>query len=182
MEALFIHKILNQTNEVELVNLFRSVFTASEGDKEGKLLSNLVSELVSAIDNQDVICIGTFQDDILIGSIFFTRLLFSENILVYLLAPVAVSIKYQRQGVGKKLIAHGLNELKSRDVKVVITYGDPMYYSKIGFQPLSEAIIQAPLKLSMPEGWLGQSLTEEKIPKIHERPKCVQAFNDPAYW
>ena len=99
-----------------------------------------------------------------------------------MLAPVAVSTKHQGKGVGKKLIAYGLNELRRRNVKVVITYGDPMFYSKIGFQPLSESIIQAPMKLSMPEGWLGQSLTEEIIPTIHERPTCVEAFNNPAYW
>ncbi|MCP3875224.1 MAG: GNAT family N-acetyltransferase, partial [Desulfobacteraceae bacterium] len=47
---------------------------------------------------------------------------------------------------------------------------------------LSESVIQAPLKLSMPEGWLGQSLTEEPIPTIKERPACVKEFNDIAYW
>ena len=179
---MLIHKILNQTNEDELVSLFSSVFTASEGEKEGRLIGNLVSELSSVIDNEDVICIGTYQDGILIGSIFLTRLSFTENIQVYMLAPVAVSTKHQGNGVGKQLIAYGLNELRRRNVKVVITYGDPMYYSKIGFQPLSETTIQAPLKLSMPEGWLGQSLTEEMIPAIYERPACIEAFNDPAYW
>lgn len=179
---MLIFKLLNQANEDEIVSIFKSVFTASEGDKEGKLIGKLASELSSAIDNQDVICIGTYQDGILIGSIFLTRLVFSDNIQIYMLAPVAVSTKHQGKGVGKKLIAYGLNELRRRNVKVVITYGDPMFYSKIGFQPLSESIIQAPMKLSMPEGWLGQSLAEEIIPTIHERPTCVEAFNNPAYW
>ena len=75
-----------------------------------------------------------------------------------------------------------LNELINRDVDVVVTYGDPSYYSKTGFQPLSESVIQAPLNLSMPEGWLGQSLNQESIPTIHERPRCVEEFNDPIYW
>jgi len=57
-----------------------------------------------------------------------------------------------------------------------------IYYSQVGFRALPENVIQAPLRLSMQEGWLGQSLTEQPIPPIHERPTCIKAFNDPAYW
>ena len=165
-----------------MASLFTSVFTSSEGDKEGRLIGNLVLKLSSAIDNQDIVSFGSYEEDLLIGSIFFTRLIFKADIVVYMLAPVAVSIKHQRKGVGKALISHGLNELINRDVDVVVTYGDPSYYSKTGFQPLSESVIQAPLNLSMPEGWLGQSLNQESIPTIHERPRCVEEFNDPVYW
>jgi putative acetyltransferase len=99
-----------------------------------------------------------------------------------MLAPVAVSTEHQGKGVGQALIIYGLKELKNRSVAVAITYGDPSFYSKVGFRALSENVIQAPLKLSMPEGWLGQSLTGEQIPTINERPKCVKEFNHPAYW
>jgi predicted N-acetyltransferase YhbS len=98
------------------------------------------------------------------------------------LPPVAVSTHHQGKGVGKALISYGLNELKKRSVAVAITYGDPSFYSKVGFQALSEDIIQAPLKFSMPEGWLGQSLTGEPIPTIKERPTCVKEFDNPVYW
>jgi predicted N-acetyltransferase YhbS len=99
-----------------------------------------------------------------------------------MLAPVAVSTEHQGKGVGQALINYGLNELKNRSVAVAVTYGDPSFYSKVGFRALSENVIQAPLKLSMPEGWLGQSLTGEQIPTINERPKCVKEFNKPVYW
>ncbi|MEA3411468.1 MAG: hypothetical protein U9R74_08000 [Pseudomonadota bacterium] len=89
---------------------------------------------------------------------------------------------HQGKGVGQALINYGLNKLKIRSVAVAITYGDPSFYSKVGFKTLSENIIQAPLKLSMPEGWLGLSLTGESIPTIYERPTCVKEFNDPVYW
>ena len=99
-----------------------------------------------------------------------------------MLAPVAVSTEHQGKGVGQALINHGLGELKTRSVNVAITYGEPSFYSRVGFEPLSEKVIQAPLKLSMPIGWLGQSLTEESIPTIDERPTCVKEFNNPVYW
>lgn len=176
------HEILNNNNQKEVTELFVSVFSDAEGDKEGQLVGNLASELSSNIDNQEIICLGTYEKESLIGSIFFTRLRFDDSIQVYMLAPVAVSTHHQGKGVGKALINYGLNELKSRSVAVAITYGDPAFYSKVGFQALSEDIIQAPLKLSMPEGWLGQSLTGEPIPTIKGRPTCVKEFDDPAYW
>jgi len=175
-------KILFKSDESEVAGLFTSVFVSSEGEEEGLLIGKLASELSSNIDNEQIVCFGAYENRTLIGSIFFTRLLFNESTLVYMLAPVAVGTEYQGKGVGQALITYGLNELKNRSVAVVITYGDPSFYSKVGFQTLSEDVIRAPLKLSMPEGWLGQSLTEKPISTISERPTCVKVFNNPVYW
>jgi len=175
-------RVLDKNSQEEVTNLFTSVFTSSEGVKEGKRIGNLVSKLSSGIDNQEIICFGAYEQETLIGAIFFTRLRFNEENQVYMLAPVAVSTKHQGKGVGQALINYGLDELKNRSVAVAITYGDPSFYSKVGFQSLSENIIRAPLKLSMPVGWLGQSLTGEPIQPINGRPTCVKEFNDPAYW
>jgi predicted N-acetyltransferase YhbS len=177
-----IHRILDKSKQKEVEKLFTSVFTSSEGEKEGKLIGNLSSQLASNIDNNEIICFGVYEDETLIGSIFFTRLQFSKSIQVFMLAPVALSAEHQGKGIGQALINYGLNELKKRSVNVAVTYGDPSFYSKVGFQALSENVILAPLKLSMPFGWLGQSLTGEPIPTIIERPVCIKEFNDPVYW
>lgn len=176
------HRILEKTSQNELRNLFTSVFTSSEGKREGQLIGTLALKLASGIDNQEIMCFGSYEGELLVGSIFFTRLQFKKVIEAYMLAPVAVRGESQGKGVGQALIQCGLNELKKRSVVVIITYGDPSYYSKVGFRTLPENIIKAPLTLSMPEGWLGQSLTGEPIPSIKERPACVPEFNDPAYW
>jgi len=176
------HKVLDMSLQNEITDLFTTVFTSSEGEKEGKLVGNLASELSLNIDNEEIICLGTFENESLIGSIFFTRLRFDDPIRAYMLAPVAVSTENQGKGVGQALINYGINELKSRSVDIAITYGDPSFYSKVGFETLPEIVIQPPLKLSMPEGWLGQSLTGGAIPTINGRPTCVKEFNDPAYW
>ncbi len=176
------YQTLDKSKQKEVTGLFTSVFTTSEGEKEGVLIGNLSLELASSIDNEETICFGVYDNESLIGSIFFTRLKFNSPILVYMLAPVAVSTENQGKGIGQALINYGLNELKKRSVSVAVTYGDPSFYSKVGFLALSEKLIQAPLKLSMPFGWLGQSLTGESIPAINERPVCVKAFNDPVYW
>lgn len=176
------YQSLEKSKQEEVANLFTSAFTTSEGEKEGMLIGGLSSELASSIDNEEIICFGAYENGSLIGSIFFTRLKFNDPIQVYMLAPVAVSTEHQGRGIGQALINYGLNELKKRSVSVVVTYGDPSFYSKVGFQALSEEFIQAPQELSMPFGWLGQSLTAEPIPPIDERPTCVKEFNDAVYW
>lgn len=177
-------QILDKKNHKEIAELFTSVFTSAEGEKEGQLVGNLTLELSSAIDNEEIVCFGVYEKISIVGAIFFTRLRFNEDIntKVYMLAPVAVSTEHQGKGIGQALINHGLNTLKKRSVDIVITYGDPSFYSKVGFEPLSERVIRAPLELSMPAGWQGQSLTAEPIPTINERAICVKAFNDPVYW
>ncbi len=177
-----VYKALDQSNRNEIRKFFKSVFTSSEGKQEGELIGDLVLNLSSNIDNKEIICFGAYENESLIGAIFFTRLRFKKSILIYMLAPVAVSTEHQRKGVGQALIKYGLNAIKGRSAKVAITYGDPSFYAKVGFEPLSENIIQAPLELSMPVGWLGQSLTGDPIKTINERPICVKEFNDLAYW
>lgn len=177
-----VYKTLDKSSQTQVTDLFRSVFTTSEGEEEGRLIGTLASKLSLGIDNQEIICFGAYDGESIIGAIFFSRLRFNEAIQVFMLSPVAVNTKNQGKGVGQGLINHGLSELKNRSVAVTVTYGDPSFYSKVGFQPMSESVIQAPLKLSMPGGWLGQSLTGEPIPTIKGRPTCVEEFNDPVYW
>ena len=176
------HKPLNKNQKDEVTDLFTAVFTSSEGEEEGRLVGKLVAELSLGIDNQEIIAFGAYDSDSIRGAIFFSRLRFSEPVEVYLLAPVAVSTDFQGQGIGQALISYGLNALKNRAVSVVITYGDPDFYSKVGFKRLPETLIQAPQRLSMPEGWLGKSLSGGAIPVINGRSTCVKAFNDPVYW
>jgi len=175
-------KLLETHNQDAVKGLFTSVFLASEGEEEGRLIGQLAYALAKRIDNQDIVGFGVDADGDLIGAIFFTRLRFEEPVDVFMLSPVAVSTLHQRQGVGQALIRHGLAELKNSSVSVVVTYGDPAFYSKLGFEALSQDVIRAPLEPSMPEGWLGQVLCGDAIPVVKSRPACIAEFNNPAYW
>ncbi|KQA27350.1 hypothetical protein AAY53_06340 [Vibrio metoecus] len=101
---------------------------------------------------------------------------------MYLLAPVAVATKWHGQGIGQALIRFGLETLKEKDISHVITYGDIRFYSKVGFTAINEEMIQAPLTLSYPEGWLAQSLTGQAITPISGKPTCLEAIANPVYW
>jgi putative acetyltransferase len=175
-------RILDSRHEIEVKELFTLAFAKSDGEDEGRLVGGLAAQLAARADNQEIICIGAYHEEVLSGTIFFTRLRFHEPAEVYMLAPVAVSIAHQCKGVGQALIKFGLQEMENRSASIVVTYGDPAFYSKLGFRALSEDTLRAPLPLSIPEGWLGQSLTGEPISKLKSRPVCVPEFDNPEYW
>ena len=172
----------NSDNAEKIKQLFTGVFTDSEGQSEGILIGDLVDKLMRETDEQDLYGFVAIDHEKIIGCIFFSRLTFECNVNAFMLAPVAIHTSFQGKGNGQKLINYGVSSLKDKGVELVITYGDPRFYSKVGFQTLSVNVIQPPLALSMPIGWLGQSLTGNPIPTIKERPRCVKAFNDPVYW
>lgn len=64
----------------------------------------------------------------------------------------------------------------------MLIYGNPNFYSKVGFQKITEAIVKAPLKLTYPEGWLAQSLISNEITPIKGNSTCVTALNNQKYW
>ena len=163
-------------------SLFTTVFTESEGASEGALVGTLAGELMAGTDSRDLYGFVAVDGGRIIGAIFFSRLTFEKTADVFILAPVAVRSDQQNKGVGQALISHGLKKLKQQGVRIVTTYGDPGFYSRVGFHPLSQETIAAPLALSQPQGWLGQSLTDDPIEPIPGRCSCVKALDNPAYW
>jgi len=162
--------------------LFVSVFSKSEGEQEGALIGNLVKEMIASTDSRDLHGFVAVDGKQIVGAIFFSRLTFEKDIDVFILAPVAVHSDHQGMGIGQALITHGLQEMQKKGVNFVTTYGDPSFYSKVGFHPISQDVIAPPLELSQPEGWLGQPLTDEPIERIPGNCTCVRALDNPAYW
>lgn len=60
----------------------------------------------------------------------------------YGLGPISVAPEYQRQGVGKALIQHALQQLQQFNAAGCVVLGDPAYYSKFGFQPHDRLILE----------------------------------------
>ena len=166
----------------EIKQLYTKVFTDSQGQSEGIIVGNLAYDLMVSINTNDLYGFTATENKIIIGCILFSRLVFERNINAFLLSPVAIHTNYQGKGIGKKLIDFGINCLKEDGVELVFTYGDPDFYSKVGFISIAENIVKAPLKLTYPEGWLGQSLVGDKIDPIEGNTYCAKPFNNPELW
>lgn len=173
----------NSKDSEEIITLFTNVFTDSEGEEEGLLIGKLVRDLINTNSQEDLYGYVAKVGEKIIGCIFFSQLTFeSNNIIAFILSPVAIQSDYQKQGIGQKLINDGLSALKERGVELVFTYGDPGFYSKVGFKFISEEIAKAPLILSYPDGWLCQSLIDSEIKPIEGKSHCVAALNNQQYW
>ena len=170
------------SNTEEIKQLFTKVFSDSEGQSEGLVIGNLVYELMTGTDAQELYGFVVTENKKIIGSIFFSRMTFESEVNAFILSPVAIDTNYQGKGFGQKLINFGINHLKENGVELVITYGDPKFYSKVGFILITEKLIKAPFTLTYPEGWLAQSLVGDEIGSITGDSYCVEALNKAEYW
>lgn len=174
--------VYNPDQSQEVIKLFTEVFSDSEGQKEGQAIGQLVTELIGTTDPNQLIGYVSISDGIITGCIFFSRLTLSSGKIAYMLSPVAVSSREQGKGLGQQLINFGIHQLRINDVELVFTYGDPNFYSKVGFKQIGEDVVKAPQKLTYPEGWLVQSLKNESVASEIGVAKCVGALNKQEYW
>lgn len=167
----------------EIPAFFAAVFTASEGEAEGQRIGDLATALLATTPKEDRLVFSARENGELLGCVVFSRLVYEqEDRIVFLLSPVAVASRRQNQGIGQALVQYGLDALRRRGVDVAVTYGDPDYYARVGFRPVSKEVARAPLPLSHPEGWLAQSLTDLPLAPLKGPSRCVVALNDPDYW
>lgn len=176
------YTIADNSLYAEMIEVYKESFTTSEGTEEGTMIAELATQLLKSPAN-DFYPFCATQDGRVVGAVIFSRLAYKNNDAdVFVLGPVAVATESQSQGVGKGLIEVGLAYLKRIGVTVVMTYGDPAYYNRAGFEPVSQEKITAPFDLQHPEGWLGQSLTGTELPVLDTECSCVEAFNNPVFW
>lgn len=174
--------LYDKSESQEIINLFKTVFTASEGVESGKFIAQFVTKLISTTKQEDLISCVAKENNVIRGCVFFSRFIVPNEEEAFILSPAAVSTEIQGTGIGQNLIRFGLNHLKALSTNLVFTYGDPNFYSKVGFKQIGEDIIKAPYPLSQPIGWLAQSLNDEEIKAMPGVTQCVDALNDPSLW
>ena len=174
--------------EPVIVDLFRDTFTASEGAAEGASIGALVRDLLVDTAPEDIHVFIAEAEDLIPAAIpaaaaIFTRLSYPQDErTVFLLSPMAVATALQGRGIGQELLGQALDAVRTGGVDVVVTYGDPAFYGKVGFAPISQDIAQPPLPLSQPEGWLGNWLGADGIAPLVGPSTCVTALRDPRHW
>ena len=86
------------------------------------------------------------QDNKIVGYILFTKIKIGEYEELAL-APLGILPKYQKQGIGKKLIEKGHQIAKKLGYHYSIVLGDKNYYSKLGYIQANEFGIKAPFEV-----------------------------------
>ena len=85
----------------------------------------------------------------ILGHILFSkiRIIGEKEYESLALAPMAVLPKYQKQGIGTKLIEEGLKKARKLGFDSVIVIGHKDYYPKFGFERASKWNIECPFEV-----------------------------------
>lgn len=165
-----------------IAGVFRDSFAASEGAEEGALIADLAARLMRETPGPDLRVVSAWTGGAPVAAILFTRLAYADARAVFLLSPVAVAPEWQGRGIGQGIIAHGLDLLRADGADIAVTYGDPAFYGRVGFRPVTQTEVPAPHALQYPEGWQARSLTGGPLEPLPGPASCAPAFDDPALW
>jgi putative acetyltransferase len=99
---------------------------------------DVIARLLDALRRDDPGNTGVVAEDdgVVVGHVLFTKSVLDapERLVdVQVLSPIAVAPERQGQGIGKRLIEHGVAQMDARGVPLVFLEGDPAYYSRRGF-------------------------------------------------
>ncbi|MDD2777814.1 MAG: N-acetyltransferase [Methanocellales archaeon] len=148
---------LRKEEEKDYKKVYEVNCFAFQQENESKLIErirkgkNFVSELSLVAE----------IDDEIVGHILFSRIkIFGDSVFDSLaLAPMAVSPKFQKKGIGRKLIKKGMEKVKELGFDSIIVLGHKGYYPKFGFQRASKWNIKCPFEVP-DEAFMAIELTE----------------------
>ncbi|MGF1495006.1 MAG: GNAT family N-acetyltransferase [Microcoleaceae cyanobacterium] len=151
-------------------------------EPEGKVIAQLICNIFNDETAKPLLSLVAETNDEIAGHILFSSVMIkdSRHLSVYILAPLAVSKNYQRQGWGTRLIHHGLDVLKARATDIVLVLGDPEYYNRAGFQAGHN--IAAPHPLKYPEAWMALELKPGVLAQAQGVAQCAVSLSAPEYW
>lgn len=112
-------------------------------------------------------------DGKIVGHILFTKVTVDGRTELAL-APLSVLPAYQRQGIGRALIAEGHRIAKELGFDYSIVLGHPQYYPKAGYLPASQYGIKAPFEVP-DENFMALKLSSSAEP-IHGTVEYGKSF------
>jgi predicted N-acetyltransferase YhbS len=90
------------------------------------------------------LCLTAWRQGALVGGIRFTSIAVGGKEGGILLGPLVVDPAHSGQGIGRALIAAGLEGAKSQGFAFVLLVGDMPYYGRFGFIPVPPGQIALP--------------------------------------
>lgn len=175
--------LLDPKADLSVTRVFERSFSDAEGAEEGALIANLARGLLMQTPPDQLFAFGAHYGSVFVGAVIFTEMAFAQDARrVLLLSPLAVRTEHQRRGVGQDLVRFALAHVVQQGFEVALTYGDPSYYGRFGFQQITKRDAQPPHPLSQPMGWLGQSLTDRPFSPLRGPGRTAHALDDPAFW
>ena len=136
------------------------------------------ADLVDRLRAQGVVLVSFVAEveDMIAGHILFSRMSIEttdKSVAAVALAPVAVMQKFQREGIGGKLIEHGLDWLRGGIEQIVFVLGHPDYYQRFGFSTDKARFIESPFN---PNSFMALELKPHALDGIRGKVRYPDAF------
>ena len=128
---------------------YQSIYRVNELAFNGNVEAKLVNNLRKTKGFVPELSLVAIIDGEIVGHILFSIIHVQAetiNVPVLSLAPMAILPKYQKQGIGSKLVREGLKKCKELKYKAVILVGHPNYYPRFGFSTAKEKGLKLPFE------------------------------------
>ena len=168
---------IRQENKADYKIIYELNLLAFE-EKEEAVLVDLLREKDEFIPQLSLVALLNNE---IVGHILFTKIKIiddNENEHESLaLAPMAVLPKYQKKGIGGKLINKGLNIATKLNFKSVIVLGHEHYYPKFGFVPTKKWNIKPPFEVPT-NAFMGIELVKNSLENVSGIVKYPKEFEE----
>ena len=134
----------NKNDYEEVYNVVKTAFETAEhcdGNEQ-----DLVVALRKGYNFIPELSLVALEDNKIVGYILFTKIRIGEYEEVAL-APLGVLPKYQKKGIGSKLIKEGHIIAKKLGYHYSVVLGSEKYYPRLGYKEAIEYSIEAPFEV-----------------------------------
>jgi putative acetyltransferase len=173
---------IRTTTQADLNDILSVERAAFKRDRE----ANLTAALLADPSAEPRLSLMAYVDGQPAGHILFTKATLTNHpeVAVQFLAPLAVTTKFQRQGIGGALIKRSLELLTKANVDLIVLLGHPTYYPKFGFEPASKLGFEPtyPIPAESDDAWMVLALTHNIIGRVSGRVICCDAMNKLEIW
>lgn len=178
--------LIRQSTETDRRDI-EKIHTRAFGDEKGPEIAALVNGLFDDTTAAPLLSLVAVENDQLVGHILFTKAVLkgaNTPVSIRLLAPLAVLPEAQAQGVGRKLIKKGLNQLRDTGVDLVFVLGHPDYYPRCGFTTAGMLGFEAPYPIPDEHAgaWMVQALKDGVIGRVKGKVQCSEVLDQPQHW
>jgi putative acetyltransferase len=162
----------------------RAVYLSAFDDDEKEIVSDLAVNLLIEKTMPRTISLVAIAHGAVVGHIAFSPVQIEGDNRPqgYILAPLAVKPQNQKCRIGSNLIKSGLRQLQKMGVDIVFVYGDPQYYSRLGFSTEIANRYTPPYTLQYPFGWQAIALDDNCAAASSGIITCVASLCDPSLW
>ena len=129
--------MIRQEEESDRQRILDVTRFAFEKDEEPEL----VKRIWESNDFIPELSLVAIDGDVVVGHLIFTAMTIQtddEDIQALCLGPVSIDPERQKQGIGVRLIRHGLAECQRLGYHIIVLVGHPEYYPRFGFRPANE--------------------------------------------